>query len=123
VTLLAYALVALALGFLVGQLSSSEVVTNAVGNIVGLAFSFLGGIWTPIEVMTDTMLRIAHFVPAYYFGEALRTLGEMQTITQANLSVVFVDLAILALFALALFLVALVIGRLRVRSASAPVSA
>lgn len=41
--LFAFCLVALALGFLIGQLTGSELVMNAAGNILGLILSFLGG--------------------------------------------------------------------------------
>jgi ABC-2 type transport system permease protein len=113
--LFCYALVSLALAFLVGQVSPSELVTNAIGNITGLVLSFLGGVWIPLEFASATMTRVAHFMPTFYYGDAINRLGSMQMMNRANLMPVFANFGVLLLFAVAIFAVALAVGRLRVR--------
>ena len=44
-----YTLVAVSLGFLMGQIGLGQHAANAVANIGGMALSFLGGAWVPIE--------------------------------------------------------------------------
>ena len=60
----AYMLVAVSIGFLMGQLGLSQNAANAVANIGGLAMSFLAGAWVPIEWLPDAVARAARLTPA-----------------------------------------------------------
>lgn len=57
----------MALGTLVGTIRNSDVV-QVVGMIVYLGMSMLGGLWFPVESMSDTMRAIAHAMPTYWLG-------------------------------------------------------
>lgn len=118
-SLLCYCTVPLAIGFFLGIITTSELVVNAVGNIIGLAFSFLSGIWIGVELMNDTLLNIAHFVPTFYYRDAISQVINLKTINAEALAPVFADLGIILLFSAAIFAIALVAGRLRVQSAEA----
>jgi len=117
--LLILAVVSLALAFLVGQITTSELMLNAVGNIVGLLFSFLGGIFVAIELLGSTVTKIAYFVPSFYYGDVITRAGNLHDYSSASLAPIFANMGIMLLFAAALFAVALVIGRLRMQSAEA----
>ncbi len=81
-TLLCYAMFALALGFLMGQLTGSETAMNAIANSAGLVFSFLGGIWVPLAFVGEPIATIARFLPTLYYNEALQ--GFIGTAASAN---------------------------------------
>jgi len=119
VALLAFAVVALAIGFLLGQLTNNELVLNAAGNITGLVLSFLGGVWLPLDFMGDTIKAITRFNPTFYYSDALTKIINLPDYSAGSLMPVFANMGILLLFALALFAVALVAGRLRMQSSEA----
>jgi len=119
VSLLVYCSIPLAICFFLGQITGNELVLNAVGNIIGLTLSFLGGLWIPISLMNSTMQTVSHFVPTTYYGDAIMRLADMKTVSLNTLAPVFQNWAVILLFSVAIFAVALAIGRLRMQSATA----
>ena len=117
--LLAFCLVALAIGFFLGQIASSELVLNAAGNIIGLVLSFLGGLWIPLSFMGGTMEAVAHFTPTFYYGDAITKAIGLQDFTGASLTPIAENIGIILLFAATIAALALVAGRLRMQSAEA----
>ena len=64
--LLAYALFAGGVGFLLGQLGIGEEAANAIANIGGMVLSFLGGAWVGLDMMPPAVLDVARFTPSYW---------------------------------------------------------
>ncbi|MBE5906513.1 MAG: ABC transporter permease [Lachnospiraceae bacterium] len=62
-----YMIMVLALTYFLGQLVDREALISPISNIVGLGFSFLGGVFVPIEYLGKTVLKIAHFLPSYWY--------------------------------------------------------
>jgi len=119
VSLLVYCTVPLAIGFFLGQITGNELVLNAVGNILGLVFSFLGGIWVDVSMMSSGLKLVARFTPTFYYSQALTKLSELKVVSPSTLAPVFANLGMVLLFAAAIFAVALVVGRLRMQSSAA----
>lgn len=118
-SLLAYCSVPLAIGFFLGLLSVSELVMNAAANIIGLICSFLGGIWMSLDLLSDGVLILAHFVPTFYYGDAIVQAVNLRDFSAGSLSPLFIDMGIMLLFAAAIVMIALVVSRLRVQSSEA----
>ena len=118
-SLLAFSVVSLAIGFLLGQLTTSDLALNAAGNITGLVFSFLGGIWVPIEFLGDGVKKVAHFLPTFYYNDAIDKAANLQEFSRVALTPIFTNMGITLLFAVAIFAIALAAGRLRIQSAEA----
>lgn len=116
---LAFAAIPLAVGCLLGQLGVGEFASNAVGNIAGMAVSFLGGVWVSLDLLDPTMQAIAHFSPAYWYTDALQREAGLTSPTLDALMPILGDLGVMLLFAAAIFAVALVVGRMRAQSAEA----
>lgn len=111
VTLLAYALFSVSVGFLLGQLGAREQAANMIANVGGLVLSFLGGAWVSMSMLPHAVVAVARFTPAYWMIEGMNEL----LVRQGGLVGGMVDAGITALFALAVGVVALAVGRARVR--------
>ena len=119
-SVLTFCLVPLAVGYLLGQIGATDIICNAVGNIVGMVLSFLGGAWVPLDLMAPEITAIAHWFPCYWYNDACLLSAHLSTGTDATGVVSIVgDLGVLLLFAAALFGVALLIGRLRTQTMQA----
>ncbi|MCL2379361.1 MAG: ABC transporter permease [Coriobacteriia bacterium] len=118
VSLLAFSLVALSLAFLLGQILASETTMNVAGNIIGLVFAFMGGIFIPTDFMPDIMQSIAQFVPTYYYGNAITELAQAQAVSAQTITPLLGNLGMLVLFAMTFFAVALALSRLRLQSSA-----
>lgn len=112
VSLFCYSLFGLAFGFFIGQITHSELVMNAVSNIVGLVISFLGGVWISLDLVGEPVATIAKFTPTYYYNEALH--AAFDAAGGGFTAEVFANLGIVCLFALAVFAVGMAISRLKV---------
>ena len=111
-TLFCFSLFGLAFGFLIGQLTSSELVMNAASNIVGLIISFLGGVWISLDLVGEPVTTIAKFTPTYYYNEAIH--GAFDAAGGGFTPEVLSNMGIICLFALTVFAVGLAISRLKV---------
>jgi ABC-2 type transport system permease protein len=114
--LLALCMVGLAIGTLIGQLTTNELIMNSVGNIVCLTLSFLGGVWIPLSLVGEPVVTIARFTPTYYYGDALTTIADLQSFSPSALTPVLVDFGMMLLFAATVLSVALVAGKVRRQS-------
>ena len=112
VSLFCYSLFGLAFGFLIGQVTSNELVMNAASNIIGLIISFLGGVWISLDLVGEPVATIAKFTPTYYYNEALH--AAFDAAGGGFVAEVATNLGIVCLFALALFAVGLALSRLKV---------
>lgn len=116
----AFALVPCAIGFFLGQLGAGEEMFNAVGNIAGMAMSFLGGAWISLDLLAPEVQAAALFSPSRWYADAVRGALELEGAADAAaVGSVVGSIGVVVLFALVIILVGLAVGRARVRSAEA----
>lgn len=113
-----FALIPLGVAFIMGQTSTNETVINAFGNILGLVLSFFGGTWIPIDLMNSEVLAIAHFLPGFWYSDALSRAAAFDGDLQA-LGAIGADVGIIALYAVAVFAIGMVLGRMRRQTSDA----
>ncbi|MBE6484071.1 MAG: ABC transporter permease [Actinomycetaceae bacterium] len=105
----------IAIGFLVGQLGGDNA-ANAVANIGGMTMCFLGGAWVPLELMPDGLTMLARFTPGYWANEAIMGASQSGAAGAGAILGYVGQCGVCALFAVAIFAVALAIGRSRARA-------
>ena len=97
-----YMIMAIGLAFFVGQLISKENMISMVANVIGLGFSFLGGVFVPLEFMGEGIIKIAHFLPSYWYILAAGFINSYSD--GAELSQLFGYLGIELIFAVTFFI-------------------
>lgn len=115
---LAFALIPLGLAFLISQLGINETVMNAAGNIVGLVLSFLGGAWVSMDLMTPEVSMIAHFLPGYWYTDAVNRAVSFSGGADALVAIAC-NVGVLLLFAAAAFALGMVVSRARMQTKEA----
>ena len=114
-SLLAYALVSVTAGFLVGQLAVSEMAANAISNVAGMALSFLGGGWVQLALMPAAVQQAARFFPSYWCTAAVSDAFLLTGVSGTSIAGVLGEIGVVCLFAVAIFAVSLVVGRAKMR--------
>lgn len=114
-----FATIPLSVGYLLGQLGVGEFASNALGNILGMVISFLGGAWISFDLLDPSVQALAHFSPAYWYTNALQAAANMGAPTSEAVMGVLGNVGVMLLFTVAIFAVALVIGRVRMQSSEA----
>lgn len=102
-----YAVFGMTLGFFIGNITRSDLAINVSINIIGLIFSFLGGVWIPLEFVGEPMKTLARFTPAYYYNEALQTALD----SSFSSGIYWENLGILAIFIVITFAIGLFVSR------------
>jgi len=69
--LLLFAWVAASLGVLIGSLTSNEEKTIGICVVSSLVMGALGGCWWPMEIVPETLQKVAHIVPAAWAMDVL----------------------------------------------------
>jgi ABC-2 type transport system permease protein len=70
----AFALTATGLAVFMQSLSRSERAGSAIGSILVMIISMVGGSWVPLSMMPEFVRKIAPFTPTYWGGEGYRKL-------------------------------------------------
>lgn len=112
---LVYLLVSLSIAFFAGRLAKNEGELNMMANVIGLGFSFLGGIFVPLEIMSEGVRNVAKFIPAYWYVQSNDMIYKMESLTGAG--EIFRNCLVILAFAIAVLAAALVVNRMKARTA------
>lgn len=112
----AYALVAVAVGFLIGQIGLGRSAANAVANIGGMALSFIAGAWVSSGWLPDAVVAVSRFTPGYWAVRAISGAHTAASMSADAIGPLLADCGVCALFALAIACAGLAVGRTRARS-------
>lgn len=64
-------LVGLGMAYFICSISANENLINMISNMLVLSMSFLCGVFIDIEFLSDTVVKVAHFMPLYWYTRAL----------------------------------------------------
>ncbi len=93
-----FAIVALALSLLVSTLVNKKEAVSGIVNVVSLSQAFLCGAFIPVMWMPDSVLKIAHVFPAYYYINSNELLASLEVLNFSNLKPIFINMGVMILF-------------------------
>lgn len=106
---------ALTIAFLIGNLLSNKNAINGIVNVVALGSSFLCGSFVPAEWLPDSILKIAHILPSYYYVQNNEILKEMEVFNLETLKPVLINMAIILGFSLVFIIITNVVTKKRLK--------
>ena len=114
VNALIFSICALSVAWLVAQFAKSVVVLNAFSNLFGLSFCFLGGVFIPVDMMSEGTRQVAKFVPSYWYVVANREIQKTAGFSSAGR--VYQSYLIVLMFAAAFLVIGLFVKRMKLRT-------
>jgi len=99
----------LSLGFLTGFVAKGNDSVNGIVNVLSLALCFLGGVFVPMEFFSDTILKVARFVPTYWYMKNNEAIGSMTGMSKDLALDVLPQMGVVAGYALVIFAATLVV--------------
>lgn len=106
--MLVYMLVAVNIAFLFSKVAANDQVVSMLSNIVGLGMAFLSGVFVPMQYLGAGVIRVAHFLPAYWYVIACENIYKNGS---GKLGVTLQAMGVQILFAVAIFVITLVVGK------------
>lgn len=111
-----FLLLALCMAYFISQLAKDDNTLNMVSNVLGLGFSFLGGVFVPLDIMGDKVLKVSKFIPTYWYTVTNNKIWD--SVQNAAVSKeIAIGMGIQAAFTLALLLIGMVINRMNAKAA------
>ena len=93
-----FAIVALALSVLVSTLVNKKEAVSGIVNVVALSQAFLCGAFIPVMWLPDSVLKLAHVLPAYYYINSNELLASLEVLNFSNLKPIFINMGVMILF-------------------------
>lgn len=97
---LIFTFVALTLALLISTITNNKNAISGIVNVAALAQAFLCGAFIPTQWLPNSVLTIAHVLPAYWYINTNDILKELETISSTTLKPVIINSIILILFSL-----------------------
>lgn len=101
------------MGFLIGSVAKGNEAISAITNVVVLGSCFLSGVFVPAEFLGSTALKIASFMPTYWYVKANNQIAQLTHFDSAYIKPVLSDMAIVFCFGIAFFALSLVVRKNR----------
>lgn len=68
---------------------------NGIVNVIALGSSFLCGAFVPMEWLPNSVLKIAHFLPTYYYISTNEMLKTLENFNFTSLRPIIINMAIM----------------------------
>lgn len=95
-----FTLCALTMAFLIGTMLRSKDAISGIVNVVALGSSFLCGAFVPLEWLPPFVLKIAHFLPSYWYIKTNELLKTMEEINSNTIQPILWNMGMLLFFAI-----------------------
>lgn len=99
-----FTICALTIAFLIGNLINNKNAINGIVNVIALGSSFLCGAFVPMEWIPDTVLKIAHILPSYWYIKANELLKTVEIFNFDTLKPIVINMLVVVAFSI-LFIV------------------
>lgn len=106
-----FTICALTIAFLVGSIINSKNAMNGIVNVIALGSSFLCGAFVPVEWLPDTVLKIAHLLPSYWYIQSNELIKTMEEFNLETLKPIMINMGVVLLFAIGFIIVANLIAK------------
>lgn len=116
VNMVTFLIVSLGATFLLGQIVKNRNVLSMISNVLALGMSFLSGIFVPLELLGDSVIAVARFLPSYWYIVAARHIDHYETF--ASHGELWGAVGIELLFGIALIAIGLAYSRTKMKSLS-----
>ena len=93
------------ISFIMTTLINDKEALNSIVNIIALGSSFLCGAFVPMEFLPETVLKIAHILPSYWFIKNNELIKNIDTITKTNLNQFIINLSIMICFIISISII------------------
>ncbi len=94
-----FSFVALCMALFISTLVKSKEAVSGIVNVVALSQAFLCGAFIPTMWLPESVIKIAHLLPAYWYINTNDFLAELEVLSFTNLKPIWINMLILIGFA------------------------
>ncbi len=106
-----FSICSLTIAFLIANLVSNKNAINGIVNVVSLGSSFLCGAFVPVEMLPDSILKIAHILPSYWYIQTNEIVKTLETVNIESLKPIFINMAVILVFSIVFIILTNIISK------------
>ncbi len=106
-----FTICATTIALLVGSLITNKGAINGIVNVIALGSSFLCGAFVPMELLPDSILKIAHILPTYYFIKTNEILKTLEIVEFNSLKPIFLNMLIIICFSIIFIILSNIVSK------------
>lgn len=93
-----FSMCSLTIAFLIGNTVVNKNAINGIVNVVALGSCFLCGAFVPMELLPDSVLKIAHVLPSYWYIKTNEILKTMDKFNFNSMKPIIINMLMLVFF-------------------------
>jgi len=105
-----FTICALTIAFLIGNLVSNKNAINGIVNVIALGSSFLCGAFVPMQWLPDSVIKIAHVLPSYWYIRTNETLKTIEKIDFETMKPILFNMLVMIIFSIILTIISNIIS-------------
>lgn len=106
-----FTICALTIAFLIGTIMNDKNAINGIVNVIALGSSFLCGSFVPMEWLPDTVLKIAHILPSYWYIKSNELIKTIEEFNIESLKPIFINIAVIIGFILIFVIITNIVSK------------
>lgn len=106
-----FTICATTIAMFIGNLVTNKNAINGIVNVVALGSSFLCGAFVPMEWLPDSVLKIAHILPSYYYISTNEILTTMESFNNETLKPIITNMVVMIGFSIVFIILTNMVSR------------
>ena len=106
-----FTMCALSIAFLIGNIITNKDAISGLINVIALGTSFLCGAFVPMSMLPDSVLKIAHILPSYYYIKNNEILTNLEITSIEKLTPVFTNMLVIIIFTIVFIIITNIISK------------
>ncbi len=102
---LVFTFCSLTIALFISTLVNNKNAVNGIVNVVALGSSFLCGAFVPVQWLPESVLKIAHILPAYWYINSNEQLKTIEIINFESLKPLFINMLVLISFGIVFIII------------------
>ena len=108
---LLFTMSATALSFLIGTIITKKEAISGIVNVIALGSSFLCGAFVPVEYLPETVLKIAHIFPTYWYIQNNEITRKLEIINKNTIGPIFINWIVIIIFIIVFIILTNIISK------------
>lgn len=102
------------IAFFIANLVNNKNAINGIVNVVALGSSFLCGAFVPVEWLPDSVLKLAHILPSYWYIQSNEIVKTLETVNFETLKPIMTNMGIILLFSIVFVILTNIISKKKI---------
>ena len=108
---LVFTICATSIAFLIGTLVTNKNAISGIVNVFALGSSFLCGVFVPMDILPDAVVKVGHILPTFYYVSSNDKLAKLENINFDTLKPIITNIGIILGFTILFIIISNIVSK------------